>query len=508
MTNSPFMDKLNSGLREEEKIFKLKEAVQQKNNTFRIDLLVNAIRYDAVLNDELKKKVNSIIKGFFPDNIPFKVNYIKTITENKYVLRAIMDYIYANAPTIFTSLQTADYEIEIKSEIILVNITLEKYLYGYMEQSNLHQRIAEHLGTMFMEDAIVNIIETPNTGVIELTNIKPSRVTSLRIVEIDIVASYLGTIAQNPRYIIDVVDNEASKLTVCGVVSNVRSRCIEMADKTLYLYTFNLNDTTANITCKFFAKVNKRVNWEEAIKDGETLVISGEYKVDKYDNKLILLARSLAKCTISYSTINIKSDFFTENENYINIFPKKYTDAIQDNLFTVEKINENLKNKTFVVFDFETTGTDSSKDKIVEIGAVKVVDGKIIESFTCLVNPGCPIPSGASNVNGITDDMVEKELSFADVVGDFYKFTRNSILVAHNAPFDVGFLTRQGIQGKYDFDNSYIDTLAMARQKLTLNKYKLEFLCKTLNISLEGAHRALNDAIATAKLFITLMNMK
>jgi DNA polymerase III epsilon subunit family exonuclease len=505
MANSPFMEKLNKGLREEERIFKLKEAVQQKNNVIKIDLLVNAAKYDAFLNEELKNKVNNTVKDILPSCVRFKVNYIKTITENKYILRAVMDYIYTNAPTVYTSLQTATYEIEVKGELISINITLEKYLFNYVKESRLNEEIAEYIGTLFIEDGIVNVIEIPNLGGLEIDTIKQNHATSLRIVDIDILKSYSGTIAQNPRYIIDVFSSEQNKLTVCGVVSNVRARYIEKIDKTIY--SFTLNDTTGTINAKYFAKVNKRFIWEDAIKDGETLVVSGEYKVDRFDNRLVLSVRSIAKCSISYGTINIKSDFYTVSDSYINVFPKPFSDAVQDDLFTSIKTNDNLKNKTYVVFDLETTGIDPNKDKIVEIGAVKLIDGKIKESFTCLVNPECPIPAGATQVNGITDAMVENELCFSDVVGDFYKFTQDAVLVAHNAPFDIGFITRQGIKEKYDFDNSYIDTLSMARQKLSFSKYSLEFLCKNLNIPLEGAHRALNDTVATAKLFIKMMNM-
>lgn len=506
MTNTPFMEKLNKGLRNEERIFKLKEAVQQKNNVIRIDLLVNAAKYDAFLNNELKAKVNEIIKGFFPAGVKFRVNYIKTITEQKYVFRAINDYIYNNSPTVFPSMQSAKYDVNIKGDTITVDITLEKYLYTYVKESNLHQDIANYISSNFWENGQVNIIEVPNSDDFEIVSIKPQRQTSLRIVEIDVIASYWGTIAQNPRYIMDVVNAEHNRLTVCGVVANVQTKYIEKIDKTIY--SFTLNDTTGNISAKFFAKATKRVDWQEAIKDGETLVVSGEYKVDTYENRLVLSVRSLAKCIISYGSIDAKSDFYTVNDTYINIFPKKFYDAIQDDLFTIVETSKDLINKTYVVFDLETTGTDPGKDSIVEVGAVKVVAGKITESFNCLVNPERPIPPAASQVNGITDDMVKNEYAFRDVVGDFYKFTRDAILVAHNAPFDIAFLTRQGVEEKYDFDNLYIDTLVMARQKLTLSKYNLEFICKSLNIQLEGAHRALNDAVATAKLFIKLMNMQ
>jgi DNA polymerase-3 subunit alpha (Gram-positive type) len=498
------MEQLNKGLRDEERIFKLKEAKQLKDDSFRIDLLINATRYDSMLTDELKYKVTNIVKNLLPKEIKFKINYIKTITESKYVLKSIMDYIYIEAPTIYTNLQSAEFDVEIKSDII-VNITLEKYLYNYMQESKLHEKIEQYIGLNFMEEGVVKIFEIPNSNSIERKQIKIQH-NEIRIIDIDVISSYYGTIAQNPRYIMDVSNKEFNQLTVCGVISNVKTKYIERIDKTIY--SFLINDTTGSIQAKFFAKVNKRVKWEDSIKDGETLVIAGEYKLDNFENKLVLGCRCISKCSIAYNSINAKSDFFTENENYINIIPEHYEDAVQDDLFTEIKVNEDLLNKTYVVFDLETTGVDRAKDKIIELGAVKIEKGKIVESFSCLVNPECPIPEGASAVNGIYDDMVSDKLTFKEIVGDFYKFTRNATLVAHNAPFDVGILTRQGTNEKYDFDNSYIDTLVMARQMLNLSKFNLGFLCKSLNIELEGAHRALNDTVATAKLFIKLMNMK
>jgi len=507
MSDIPFMEQLNRGLREEERIFKLKEAVQLKNNILRIDLLVNASKYDAMLDDALKSKIDDIIREILPAEVNFKVNFVKTITEQKYIVRAVMDYIYANAPMAFPLLQSAKYEVDIKGDIIYVNIVVEKYISGYLSESGLCEKIAARLDTLFIEQAQVTYTEIPNVSEeIEVIQARQTRSSGLRVIKIDNLEKYSGTIAQSPRYICDVLESEHDLLTVCGAVSNVRSKYIEKIDKTIY--SFTLNDTTGTIAAKYFAKVNKKFDWNDAIKDGETLVVSGEYRYDTYENRLLLNVKCIAKCLVLYNSIDVKSNFFTESEKYINIFPAKYLDAVQYDFFTVEKTSDALKDKTFVVFDLETTGTDPARDKIIEIGAAKVVNGKIAETFSCLVNPECPIPAGATNVNHITDDMVKNELRFSEVVGDFYKFTRSAILVAHNAPFDISFLTRQGLKERYDFDNSYMDTLAIAKQKLKISKYNLEYLCKHLEITLEGAHRALNDAVATAKLFIKLMNMK
>lgn len=510
MTDSPFMEQLHNFLRQEEQIFKFKRAVQTKSDALRIDILVNSRDYDARLTKDLKQKVDNAVAQILPAGVKFKVNYIKTVTEPKYVIKAAMDYIYSYAPTIFSSMEQGQYDVEIISDTVILNMTLEKYLCDYISESGLSEKIAGHLGQTFMEEGRVNIIEVPNVPVTEVVP-RPKmheNSTAMRIVDINIIESYRGTVGQAPRYIADVLGAESQNLTVCGVVSNVRERTYERDGKTKSIFTFSLNDTTGVMPAKFFAPTTKVV-WPEVIKDGETLVIKGEYRHDNFDNRLVMVAQNVAKCSISYNSIDIRGDFFTESEEYICIRPEKFLDTVQGNLFFEETgTNPDLLNKTFVVFDLETTGTDITKDRAVEIGAVKIEGGRITESFQTLIDPEMPIPKGASDVNGIVDEMVKNQPKFKDIVGDFYKFTRKSTLVAHNAPFDMGILTRQAVKERYDFDNPHADTLIMARQSLNLGRFNLAYVSKALNVPLEGAHRSLNDAVATARVFIKLMNMR
>ena len=150
----------------------------------------------------------------------------------------------------------------------------------------------------------------------------------------------------------------------------------------------------------------------------------------------------------------------------------------------------------YVVFDLETTGVSCNSDDVVEISAIKVINGEIVDEFTTLVNPGRPIPYNASEVNGITDDMVKNSPFFEKALSDFLEFVGDAVLVGHNIhTFDMKFLYRDA--EKFwckTIGNDYIDTLQIARIYLPqLSHYKLVDLATYYKISTVGAHRALND---------------
>ena len=150
----------------------------------------------------------------------------------------------------------------------------------------------------------------------------------------------------------------------------------------------------------------------------------------------------------------------------------------------------------YVVFDLETTGVSCSSDAVVEISAIKVIGGEAVDEFTTLVNPGRPIPYRASEVNGITDDMVVNSPFFEEALSDFLEFVGDAVLVGHNIhTFDMKFLYRDAERfwGK-TIGNDYIDTLQIARMYLPqLSHHKLVDLAEYYKISTDGAHRALND---------------
>lgn len=163
---------------------------------------------------------------------------------------------------------------------------------------------------------------------------------------------------------------------------------------------------------------------------------------------------------------------------------------------------------TYVVFDLETTGFSAIKDKIIEIGAVKVEGGKITDRFSTFVNPGVPIPFRITQLTGITDQMVMDAPGIETVLPQFLEFIGEAALVAHNASFDVGFIEQNCRYQDIIPDFTSVDTVAMARILLpTLSKYKLNVVAGALHISLENHHRAVDDAGATAEIFVRFLEM-
>ena len=166
----------------------------------------------------------------------------------------------------------------------------------------------------------------------------------------------------------------------------------------------------------------------------------------------------------------------------------------------MERLNEFLKQNDIVVFDLETTGLEYSKNEIIEIGAVKMRNGEIIEQFTCFVKPKESIPEEITTLTHITNDMVKDAYTIDKIIPDFYKFCYGCVLMAYNIDFDYKFLNFQATKLGYKFNNRQVDALYLARLNVVGAKnFKLGSICAKLGVSLEGAHRAINDVVATAE---------
>ncbi|MBR5127350.1 MAG: PolC-type DNA polymerase III, partial [Roseburia sp.] len=163
---------------------------------------------------------------------------------------------------------------------------------------------------------------------------------------------------------------------------------------------------------------------------------------------------------------------------------------------------------TYVVFDLETTGFSPEKNKIIEIGAVKVVGGKITDRFSHFVNPEVPIPYEIEELTSIRDDMVMDAPKIEEILPEFMKFCEGAVMVAHNADFDMSFIKKNCERQGLPCDFTVIDTVALARYLMPqLNRFKLDTIAKALNIVLANHHRAVDDAGCTAEIFVKFITM-
>ena len=163
---------------------------------------------------------------------------------------------------------------------------------------------------------------------------------------------------------------------------------------------------------------------------------------------------------------------------------------------------------TYCVLDLETTGFSAATEKITEIGIMKFKDGEVIDQFSCFVNPEKHIPQRVSEVTNITDDMVKDAETIDKVFPKMLEFLGDSVIVAHNAGFDVGFLKQNAKRLGYKFDYTYLDTLSLAKDLFPdYKKYKLGKIADNLGIKVEVAHRALDDVDTTVKVFKVMLKM-
>ena len=177
-----------------------------------------------------------------------------------------------------------------------------------------------------------------------------------------------------------------------------------------------------------------------------------------------------------------------------------------------KEIVQNSKNQSldgaFVVFDIETTGFSPAKNKIIEIGAVRVENGVITDRMDEFINPEVPIPFEIERLTGINDAMVMNAATVETVLPQFLEFAKDAVLVAHNASFDVSFISHNaGLLG-IPFAPTVLDTVGLARALLpNLHRYKLDTVAKAVGVSLEHHHRAVDDAEATAGIFLKFAEM-
>lgn len=311
--------------------------------------------------------------------------------------------------------------------------------------------------------------------------------------------------------------NEASKDDEAAIVANIQESTEEDADlenATKYqrkLYKFSLSDFTGTMNCVFFSNKENQAKLEK-LEKGSVIVVRGNLEEDNYSGGNTLKVKDLAYCSIP-ENLTEYIQYRKEKPFYEFVEPEKVVTFTQDNLlsFTEEKITPTfLRNKTFVCYDFETTGLSYAKgDRIIEIGAVKIENGKITEKFMSFIDPEMHIPEESSAISGIVDSDVQGAPTADKVLQDFYKWTRGAIIIGYNnINFDNLFLIGQGKDARWNFDNETDDVYKWAQKYVRGAKnYKLKSIADKLGVTLDNAHRAVYDALATAEVFIKIQEI-
>ncbi len=323
------------------------------------------------------------------------------------------------------------------------------------------------------------------------------------------------------------------------------------------IFTFVISDYSDAIKCKLFVGEKLANKLAADVKEGSHLTVLGYKKFDSFDRESVLNVLAINRAAKPPARLDGAADKRIEFNLHTNMSAmdgltdvKKYIDTavrwghralaitdsgvvqafpeammhvvkqkydlkliygveaymIDDQMVIVDNIKPYQLNDEYVVFDIETTGFSARYDGITEIGAIKVKDGAIVGRYSQLVNPEKKIPAKVVELTGITDDMVANKPKIKAVIGDFLAFCGDCPVVAHNATFDVSFIREKAKLVGVDYAPTVLDTLKMSRMLLKdLKRFGLNRVAKYLGVALDNHHRAVDDALATAKIFNILV---
>ena len=356
---------------------------------------------------------------------------------------------------------------------------------------------------------------------------------------------------------IEKIDGPIGEVVIRGKILSVDTREIRN-EKTIII--FSVTDFTDTIVLKIFARNDDVPELLKEISGGKFVRVKGVATIDKFDSELTIGSIVGIKKCADFTTVRMDTSVEKRIELHchtkmsdmdgvsdvkdivkramkwghkaiaitdhgdVQAFPDANHTVPSDSDFKViygveaylvddlkgmvtDSQNQDL-DADYVVFDLETTGFSPETNRIIEIGAVKVQNGKIVDKFSTFLNPQVPIPFRIEQLTSINDSMVIDAPVIADILPEFMKFCEGCVMVAHNADFDMSFIKKNCQRLDIPCKPTIVDTVALARVLLpNLNRFKLDTVAKALGVSLENHHRAVDDAGCTAEIFVKFIEM-
>ena len=357
---------------------------------------------------------------------------------------------------------------------------------------------------------------------------------------------------------IEDIGMDTAGVQLIGEIVNVADPT-ELKKTGKFLLSFDVYDGTSTITCKIFAMPDKKDAILKRLKNGTAVKVGGRAGFDNFAKEITVMASTIVETEPIKKAIRMDNSEVKRTELHMHTqmsqmdavtsatdlikramkwgmksiaitdhgvvqsFPEAhhlmedlgyekagikiiygvegYLVLDKEPVITKDK-GQTLKDTTYCVFDLETTGTSFRTEKITEVGIMKIKNGEVIDSFSTFVNPEKPIPYKVQKITNITDDMVKDAPKIEEVLPKILEFFGDSVLVAHNADFDTGFLRYNCEKLGLKFDYTYLDTLRLAKDLYPdYKKYKLGIIAENMGIKVEVAHRALDDVDTTVKVF-------
>ncbi len=457
-----------------------------------------------------KEQATCVARKYIPEYFDFEVAISKLTPDEDMVRRKIREAIKENFKTLYVTVREEDIKVEKKDAGYSYTVSVMPAI----SVNGICDKITAYLKKCYCGEFFGECVRGERSAddlEIEEEHENIEFEIPIRKFEIRDFSFLEGTERRTEAVYLSDLNFESEKVTVCGVIEDIRERnYVNSKNQEKVYYNFTISDTTAMLRATYFTR-QKSIDKIKALKIGDSIVCTGKSEI--YNGYLRFTANCIDYGFTPENFVPEKRESKPVPEYYTVVKPQPFSDISQSDMFTDISVPECLKGKTFVVFDLETTGLNCSPvsgnmDKIIEIGAYKVVDGAITECFSTFINPQRKLSEEIINLTGITEEMVKGAPVYEQVMPDFFKFCAGSVLVGHNAAgFDYKFIDYYCASLGYMFERKVIDTLPLSQELLFLSNYKLNTVADKFGITFNH-HRAIDDAYVTAKIFIELIKIK
>lgn len=470
------------------------------------EVTVNLI-CDSVVSEGDKNLIKSSFENEF-SAMPINLNFSKSIADAEICKTAVFNYLQTHCFSVAHAIDKNSVKIisggkKIKYEIVVLDTVKE-----YLERTGVIPSLNEYLHREYcnlFEGEIRASSHDESAPTLEDYSVLESDVLDLqqRKVKMAEVVRFCDDEFYDTATYIQDGKEVLGKCYFAGTVVEKEER---VSKKGNTYYRLTLDDKSSKISGSYFTSDKQKLQKLQKIDVGSVIIARGE--MDEFGGRTSFIIKGYHLCEFPSGYKPQPRPSKKPPEKYTYAFPTPCETSKQDDFFTSSNtLPKWLTEKEYVVVDIETTGTDVTSDKITEIGAVRIKNGVIRETFQILIDPEVSLSKRIVELTGITDEMLVGKPKIQDAYPDFIKFLGDAVFVAHNADFDYRFLKNAGKPLGYYIENECVDTLEISRKKLPwLSNHKLNTVCGHFNIEFRH-HRALSDAFATAEALIELAKL-
>ena len=446
-----------------------------------------------------------VCEKYVPAGFTGKASVMKSVPDSAAVARFIKEYLTQKYPVVSAFLEEGDIRVEAGVGGGNFVLSLSKDAAARLSGDLFIDELTRELSLRFCGVWSGEItLRERKEFVIEQTEEPVEYALSSRYFPIADYIAVDGAKPENAIYIADL-NSEMEQVTVCGNVLYVEER---KDKKERPFFSFTLSDGTGQLRSVYFAK-KATIEKVRKVKRGDYICLTGDNQI--FNGGLSFSAKKLDFGRPPKDFVPEERPSLPVPARYKKVVPVPIADYEQSDMFGKQALPQELVERDFVVFDLETTGLNNTAvggtmDHIIEVGAVRIHEGKISEKFSSFVACPIKISEEITKLTGIDAGMLVGAPEVGDVMADFYKFCDGAALVAHNTQFDIKFVSHYaGLEG-YRFEHELYDTLTFSQRTLRLNNYRLNTVADHFNFKFNH-HRAFDDAFVTAKIFIELARL-